>query len=83
LDRQYGCSPLGAWSVLIHQETSPSQWYHVPGVENPADLATRGCSLQDIIRPSVWVDGPSFLYGGSDVWSGKTGVPSDSMSNVQ
>jgi hypothetical protein len=50
--------------ALIHQETLPSQWRHVPGEVNPADLATRGCTLRQISAPSCWTDGPQFLYGG-------------------
>ena len=47
----------------ILQLTAPEQWYHVKGVENPADLGTRGISLQSMIECEQWWKGPSFLRG--------------------
>jgi hypothetical protein len=32
----------------IQRTTSPEQWGHVPGTENPADLPTRGLSVADL-----------------------------------
>ena len=52
---------------VIHDLTSLEQWHFVPGVENPADLLTRGetpYSL-DTIR---WFDGPSFLHTFKSTW---------------
>ena len=31
----------------IQRTTSPEQWRHVPGTENPADLPTRGLSVAE------------------------------------
>ena len=45
--------------VMIQEETEGSQWHHVSGHNNPADLATKGV---DLIKPdNIWVSGPSFL----------------------
>ncbi|XP_064635815.1 uncharacterized protein LOC135492995 [Lineus longissimus] len=65
--RQY--KPFIAHRVSeIQQKTLPSQWHHVPGEQNPADLATRGSSMTSMSDKSVWTEGPQFLYGGRDSW---------------
>ena len=43
--------------------TSPEQWFHVKGVENPADPGTRDISLQAMEECERWWSGPSFLRG--------------------
>ncbi|XP_064646181.1 uncharacterized protein LOC135499366 [Lineus longissimus] len=65
--RQY--KPFIAHRVSeIQQKTLPSQWHHVPGEQNPADLATQGSSMTSMSDKSVWTEGPQFLYGGRDSW---------------
>ena len=39
-------------------------WYHISGVNNPADVPTRVCKINDFER---WFDGPQFLYTDIDV----------------
>ncbi|XP_055906234.1 uncharacterized protein LOC129941590 isoform X1 [Eupeodes corollae] len=45
-----------------------SSWRHCPGVENPADLLTRGISASSLIRSSVWFNGPPWLMEDKSVW---------------
>lgn len=45
----------------IRRTTNPSQWHHVAGKANPADLASRGCTLT-ALNKSNWWTGPQFLY---------------------
>ena len=45
----------------ILQLTDSDQWYHVRGSENPADLGTRGVTLQAIEESKLWWEGPPFL----------------------
>ena len=45
----------------ILQLTSPEQWQHVRGTENPADLGTRGISLHTLAESETWWTGPTFL----------------------
>ncbi|GIY59832.1 reverse transcriptase [Caerostris darwini] len=45
----------------IQTLSSPTQWHHVSGNENPADLATRGVSSSALLT-SLWLCGPEFLY---------------------
>ena len=37
-----------------------TQWRHCPGVQNPADIVSRGMSVTDMMN-SVWVTGPEWL----------------------
>ena len=39
-------------------------WYHISGVNNPADIPTRVCKINDFER---WCDGSQFLYTDVDV----------------
>ncbi|KAL0881929.1 hypothetical protein ABMA27_001688 [Loxostege sticticalis] len=45
----------------IHELTKELPWRHVSGKDNPADLVSRGISLVDLSKSSLWWDGPSFL----------------------
>ena len=45
----------------IRQSTSVEQWKHVSSVENPADLASRGCSADILANSSLWWRGPAFM----------------------
>ena len=45
----------------IHDICSPSQWRHVSGQENPADLASRGITAEDLAQCDLWFHGPQFL----------------------
>ena len=44
--------------ILSHTELS--QWHHVPGHLNPADIASRGMSCEKLLQ-STWFTGPAFL----------------------
>ena len=45
----------------IQSLTTASQWSHVSGKENPADLASRGC-LPSVLSQTNWFQGPTFLH---------------------
>jgi hypothetical protein len=51
----------------ICNNSRPEQWRHVPGESNPADLPSRGCSL-DVLNKSSWLNGPDWLYLTQDKW---------------
>ena len=46
----------------IHDFSSPSQWRHVAGHNNPADLASRGMDSGKLLDCALWFRGPSFLH---------------------
>jgi hypothetical protein len=48
----------------IQKSTSPIQWKHLPGAINPADIATRGITLEQLVASETWMDRPSFLHSG-------------------
>ncbi|XP_058816019.1 uncharacterized protein LOC131679327 [Topomyia yanbarensis] len=45
----------------IQSITQGSRWSHVPGIQNPADLISRGISPNDIVLNTFWWQGPSWL----------------------
>ena len=47
--------------------TIPGNWRHVPGINNPADLPSRGCSPAELLQ-SRWWEGPLWLYGPEKEW---------------
>ena len=52
----------------IHESSTPNQWRHVPGKENPADLASRGIRATDAQRLRFWLTGPKFLWENESKW---------------
>ena len=47
--------------VKIHSSTEPSMWNHCPGVDNPADLVSRGVHADELVNSDLWKYGPPFL----------------------
>ena len=47
----------------IHQLSDPSCWYHCPGIQNPADIITRGVTAVTLVGSSLWWKGPKWLCG--------------------
>lgn len=42
---------------------------YITSAENPADLASRGCSLQNLVNSDLWWHGPAWLRRSGTVWS--------------
>ena len=65
----------------IHRQTEPSQWRHVGSRHNPADHASRGLTVSQLLK-SNWLTGPAFLWQTEDEWpkapEAKT-LPSDAL----
>ena len=51
----------------ILENSSMDQWRHVKGVENPADIGTRGMSIEGL-KESVWLNGPAWLQADKKNW---------------
>ena len=54
-------------SSKILENSSMDQWGHVKGVENPADIGTRGTSTEGL-KDSVCLNGPAWLQQGEENW---------------
>ena len=52
----------------IQSITNPAQWRYVPTKENPADLVSRGSSIDKLNSTSQWVSGPCFLRQLEENW---------------
>ena len=69
-----GKNPWKQWVAKRIEEvldlTKVKDWRFVRTAENPADLASRGCSLEDLNGPQreFWFHGPSFLKKPESEW---------------
>ena len=54
-------------AAKILENSSMDQWRHVKGVENPADIGTRGMSTEGL-KESVWLNGPAWLQADEEKW---------------
>lgn len=45
----------------IQELTAGITWYHVKSQDNPADVISRGCSMNDLAYNINWWNGPEFL----------------------
>ncbi|KAK4324412.1 hypothetical protein Pmani_004972 [Petrolisthes manimaculis] len=50
----------------IQTLSSPSNWFHCPGKDNPADLMTRGVLADHLMSNDLWLKGPSWLSNTSN-----------------
>ncbi|GFV13712.1 integrase catalytic domain-containing protein [Trichonephila clavipes] len=70
----YSLREKGGWSVLVSNRIKEiknlfpnSEWRHVPGKIDPADLISRGCSPSHLVD-SHWWEGPLWLVESPDTW---------------
>ncbi|XP_055613757.1 uncharacterized protein LOC129760180 [Uranotaenia lowii] len=52
----------------IHILTKNSSWQHVPGVNNPADVVSRGLTVHQLLTCKLWTHGPDWLGRGEEYW---------------
>lgn len=65
----------GEWKQFVRHRvdeilklTHKVDWGHCPGVENPADLGSRGVAGTKLKGESLWWQGPSWLSGPQEGW---------------
>ncbi|GFY45326.1 integrase catalytic domain-containing protein [Trichonephila inaurata madagascariensis] len=51
----------------IRRLSSKENWRHVPGMQNPADLPSGGCSVKTLKKVRWW-EGPSWLKNSTEDW---------------
>ncbi|XP_062557948.1 uncharacterized protein LOC134222815 [Armigeres subalbatus] len=68
-------APPNTWKTFIANRVSSIQtitygnpWQHVAGKENPADLVSRGLQIDDLLKSSLWKDGPTWLKESPSKW---------------
>ena len=52
----------------IHEFSAPKQWGYVHTDVNPADLGTRGRTVEELASADVWWNGPEFLKKTKQDW---------------
>uniref|UniRef100_A0ABD2W9G2 Uncharacterized protein n=1 Tax=Trichogramma kaykai TaxID=54128 RepID=A0ABD2W9G2_9HYME len=63
-----GNSVVDSYVHQIQELVPGSLWRHVPSAENPADVASRGASLEQLLDRSCWISGPGWLSRPSAMW---------------
>ncbi|XP_055614961.1 uncharacterized protein LOC129761273 [Toxorhynchites rutilus septentrionalis] len=68
----------------IQHATQHCSWNHIAGLENPADVISRGCMASDLIFNKLWWKGPGWLQQEKEHWpvNGQHCGPTD-QSNAE
>ncbi|XP_067045500.1 uncharacterized protein [Acropora muricata] len=52
----------------IRSVSQPSQWRYCPSILNPADDASRGLTVHQLLTSERWFSGPAFLLNPKEEW---------------
>ncbi|XP_054091244.1 uncharacterized protein LOC128922882 [Zeugodacus cucurbitae] len=52
--------------AAIIEKVGVENWHHVESQDNPADLASRGCTPTELLNCKLWWQGPEWLQRGKD-----------------
>ena len=66
-------SPTGLLSFIMDRKSQSGR--HVKGEENPADDASKGLKLDELLQNERWLKAPSFLWKSESEWPGSVEVP--------
>ena len=67
----------------IQAYTTPTQWRHCPGQENPADHLTRGLLGNQILSSNAWWHGPSWLSLPAECWPSNISTTNRSLPEIK
>ncbi|XP_060831683.1 uncharacterized protein LOC132915932 [Bombus pascuorum] len=59
----------------IQRQTQTSEWRHLSTTDNPADLISRGQTPEDLLRSTMWQQGPKWLQKAEKYWPKWNPVP--------
>ena len=65
---------------ILHQSRK-NEWGHVPGLQNPADIGSRGVDARYLKGSQLWWEGPEWLRKGKEFWPPKF-MPESSIKVV-
>ncbi|XP_065075469.1 uncharacterized protein LOC135699169 [Ochlerotatus camptorhynchus] len=63
------------------ENTNP--YRHVPGIENPADMISRGLSPEDLIQNDFWWHGPRWLAEEENRWPTTAEIPTEDEHQIE
>lgn len=69
--------------AAITEWTRVSDWRHIAGESNPADLASRGVALRPLLSSQLWWSGPDWMRGDPDQWPLSSPVTSQSLPELE
>ncbi|XP_048580427.1 uncharacterized protein LOC116614572 [Nematostella vectensis] len=65
----------GEWKQFVKQRvneilrlTTKADWGHCPGIENPADIGSRGALASELVNNQLWSKGPQWLARPESEW---------------
>ena len=64
-------------------ETNKSEWGHVSGGENHADLGSRGLNATQIQGNNLWWEGPPWLRKGESEWPNFNAIEGNDSANEE
>ncbi|XP_071033036.1 uncharacterized protein [Parasteatoda tepidariorum] len=89
MDALYWIKKEGPWVVFVTNRVKEiralsqvSEWNYVPGIQNPADLPSRGCSVKTLIKGKWW-QGPPWLKDSRDRWPNYKLIPDEKVINSE
>ena len=53
---------------VIHEGSTLKQWRFIDSVQNPADIVSRGASVDKLLETKQWFNGPDFLWKPFSSW---------------
>lgn len=70
--------------VEIQNHVPNAFWRHVPSSHNPADCASRGLSVVQLLQHPLWWHGPSWLVQAPNEWpEGSPSVPREAATEIK
>ncbi|XP_045032617.1 uncharacterized protein LOC123474466 [Daphnia magna] len=80
----------GRWKLFVRNRVEtiqkrfkPEHWKHCPGRDNPADFASRSCSVKKLTEAFSWWGGPSWLKQESSEWPQQDNPTSDDLQLME